>query len=106
LLSFQAIFFFEILNILSALTSLLKLVIYHHQSYPLFITSSLKGDCVVMGRNAVIVILNEVKNLMISTESIIEILRLAPQNDMMTQSPGRRDERGKEQLWIEIERIF
>jgi len=32
------------------------------------------------------VILNEVKNLMISTESIIEILRLSPQNDIMTQS--------------------
>jgi hypothetical protein len=44
-------------------------------------------DCVVMGRNAVIVILNEVKNLMISTESIIEILRLSPQNDITTQSP-------------------
>ncbi|OGP73809.1 MAG: hypothetical protein A2V86_09615 [Deltaproteobacteria bacterium RBG_16_49_23] len=32
------------------------------------------------------VILNEVKNLMISTESIIEILRLSPQNDITTQS--------------------
>jgi len=31
------------------------------------------------------VILNEVKNLMISTESIIEILRLSPQNDITTQ---------------------
>jgi len=41
-----------------------------------------------MGRNAVIVILNEVKNLMISNESIIEILRLSPQNDIMTQPPG------------------
>ena len=30
------------------------------------------------------VILNEVKNLMISTESIIEILRLSPQNDITT----------------------
>jgi hypothetical protein len=35
----------------------------------------------------VIVILNEVKNLMISTESIIEILRLSPQNDITTQPP-------------------
>jgi len=33
-----------------------------------------------------IVILNEVKNLIISTESIIEILRLLPQNDITTQS--------------------
>ena len=32
------------------------------------------------------VILNEVKNLMISTESIIEILRPSPQNDITTQS--------------------
>ncbi len=32
------------------------------------------------------VILNEVKNLIISTESIIEILRLSPQNDITTQS--------------------
>ena len=29
------------------------------------------------------------KNLMISTESIIEILRLSPQNDITTQSLGR-----------------
>jgi hypothetical protein len=29
---------------------------------------------------------NSVKNLMISTESIIEILRLSPQNDITTQS--------------------
>ncbi|HSB04681.1 MAG TPA: hypothetical protein VLK23_05750 [Thermodesulfobacteriota bacterium] len=31
------------------------------------------------------VILNEVKNLIISTESIIEILRLTPENDITTQ---------------------
>ncbi|OGP79389.1 MAG: hypothetical protein A2V86_06990 [Deltaproteobacteria bacterium RBG_16_49_23] len=36
------------------------------------------------------VILNEVKNLMISTESIIEILRLSPQNDITTQSQRER----------------
>ena len=30
---------------------------------------------------------NSVKNLIISTESIIEILRLSPQNDITTQSP-------------------
>jgi len=36
------------------------------------------------------VILNEVKNLIISTESIIEILRLAPQNDITTQPPRGR----------------
>jgi hypothetical protein len=29
---------------------------------------------------------NSVKNLIISTESIIEILRLTPQNDITTQS--------------------
>ena len=41
--------------------------------------------------NAMFVILNEVKNLMISTESIIEILRLSPQNDITTQSQwGKR----------------
>ena len=37
------------------------------------------------------VILNEVKNLMISTESIIEILRLSPQNDITTQSLKGRE---------------
>jgi hypothetical protein len=39
----------------------------------------------------VIVILNPalsgMKNLIISTESIIEIIRLTPQNDIPTQSP-------------------
>ncbi|MGA2467803.1 MAG: hypothetical protein ABSH06_26080 [Thermodesulfobacteriota bacterium] len=30
---------------------------------------------------------NSVKNLIISTESTIEILRLSPQNDITTQSP-------------------
>ncbi len=40
------------------------------------------------GMNAVIVILNEVKNLIISTKSIIEILRLMPQDDIATQSLG------------------
>jgi hypothetical protein len=34
-----------------------------------------------------VVILSEAKNLIISTESTIEILRLAPQNDITTQSP-------------------
>jgi hypothetical protein len=33
---------------------------------------------------------NSVKNLRESTESIIEILRLSPQNDITTQSPGTR----------------
>ena len=40
------------------------------------------------------VILNEVKNLMISTESIIEILRLSPQNDITTK-PFVGEGRGK-----------
>ena len=43
------------------------------------------------GKNAMFVILNEVKNLMISTESIIEILRLSPQNDIATQSLAGED---------------
>ena len=33
-----------------------------------------------------VVILNEVKNLMNSSESSIEILRLSPQNDIATQA--------------------
>jgi hypothetical protein len=39
---------------------------------------------------------NSVKNLIISTESIIEILRLSPQNDITTQSlrKGCDDRRG------------
>jgi hypothetical protein len=37
------------------------------------------------------VILNEVKNLIISTESIMEILRLSPQNDIATQYLRRND---------------
>jgi hypothetical protein len=40
------------------------------------------------------VILNEVKNLMISTEFTIEILRLSPQNDIKTQSPRGKGEGG------------
>ncbi len=40
------------------------------------------------------VILNDVKNLIISTESIIEILRLAPQNDIATQSRGEGEGQG------------
>ncbi len=38
-------------------------------------------------RIRMIVILNGVKNLIILTESIAEILRLPPQNDIATQSP-------------------
>ena len=45
------------------------------------------GDCVAIGELVVVVILNEVKNLIISTDSTIEILRLLPQNDKTTQSP-------------------
>ena len=41
-----------------------------------------------------LVILNEVKNLIISTESIIEILRLTPQNDIETQSRRGEGEGG------------
>jgi hypothetical protein len=39
-----------------------------------------------------IVILNEVKNLMNSKESTMEILRLSPQNDIATQSPCGEEE--------------
>ena len=46
------------------------------------------GDCVAMGKRRSVVILSEAKNLIISTESTIEILRLSPQNDIKTQSPG------------------
>ena len=34
--------------------------------------------------------INSAKNLIASTESTIEILRLPPQNDITTQSQGRR----------------
>ena len=52
-------------------------------------------DCVAIGDLLMVVILNpsallrmnSVKNLIISTESTIEILRLPPQNDITTQSP-------------------
>jgi hypothetical protein len=39
-----------------------------------------------MGKFEMIVVLNEAKNLIISTESIAEILRLMPQNDIKTHS--------------------
>jgi hypothetical protein len=48
--------------------------------------SSPLGDCVVMGGNAMLVILNEVKNLIESIGWKTEILRLMPQNDITTQS--------------------
>ena len=57
-----------------------------------------------MGRDAVIVILNEVKNLMISNESIIEILRLSPQNDITTQS--QRGESEGMDLLLDIKPCF
>ena len=50
------------------------------------ITLPLRG-CVAIGDLLMVVILNEVKNLMNSSESSIEILRLSPQNDITTQSP-------------------
>jgi hypothetical protein len=53
------------------------------------------------------VILNEVKNLIISTESIIEILRLSPQNDITTQSlRGEGWGKGIKVLVIEIWLLF
>jgi hypothetical protein len=39
-----------------------------------------------MGELAMVVILSEAKNLIISSESTMEILRLSPQNDITTQS--------------------
>ncbi len=52
------------------------------------ISPSPPGDCVAIGKLLMIVILNGVKNLMISSESTIEILRLSPQSDITTRSPG------------------
>ncbi len=46
------------------------------------------GDSVAIGKLVMVVILNEVKNLIVSIKSIIEILRLKPQNDITTQSLG------------------
>jgi hypothetical protein len=43
--------------------------------------------CVVIGGKAMLVILNEVKNLVESIGWKTEILRLMPQNDITTQSP-------------------
>jgi hypothetical protein len=40
-----------------------------------------------MGKLVMAVILSKGKNLIISKESITEILRLPPQNDIATQSP-------------------
>jgi hypothetical protein len=47
-----------------------------------------------MGESAMVVILSEAKNLIISTESSIEILRLAPQNDITTQPLAGEDSAG------------
>jgi len=49
-------------------------------------------DCVVIGESAMLVILNEVKNLIESIGWKTEILRLMPQNDITTQSPRGRGE--------------
>jgi len=49
--------------------------------------STQSRDCVTMGKLVMAVILSEAKNLIISKESITEILRLPPQNDIATQSP-------------------
>ena len=49
--------------------------------------SSPLRDCVVIGGNAMSVILNEVKNLVESMGWKTEILRLMPQNDITKQSP-------------------
>jgi len=47
-------------------------------------------DCVGMGGNAMLVILNEVKNFIESIGWKTKILRLMPQNDITTQSPRGR----------------
>jgi hypothetical protein len=49
--------------------------------------SSPPWGCVAIGDLPMVVILNEVKNLINSTESSIKILRLSPQNDITTQPP-------------------
>jgi len=48
--------------------------------------SPIVRDCVVIGGKAMLVILNEVKNLVESIGWKTEILRLMPQNDITTQS--------------------
>jgi hypothetical protein len=50
------------------------------------IISSPLRDCVAIGELVMVVILSEAKNLIISNESTIEILRPPPQNDITTQS--------------------
>ena len=63
-------------------------------SQPHVVTSAKAGgrmdsrlpDCVIMPKTPIIVILNEVKNLTISIGYANEILRLTPQNDIVTQS--------------------
>ena len=64
------------------------LVLLFMMIFPFFINppSHPFRDCVAIGKLLMVVILNEVKNLMISTESTIKILRLSPQNDITTQS--------------------
>ena len=54
----------------------LSMVVLSHLFSPREIGKLVKG-----------VILSEAKNLMVSTESTIEILRLSPQNGITTQSP-------------------
>ena len=49
----------------------------------------LPAETVLQLGDGMFAILNEVKNLIISTESIIEILWLAPQNEIKKQSLGR-----------------
>jgi hypothetical protein len=56
--------------------------------------SSPLRDCVVIGGNAMSVILNEVKNLVEPMGWKTEILRLMPQNDITTQSLRGGERRG------------
>jgi hypothetical protein len=55
----------------------------------------MKRECRNPGKNTV-VILSEAKNLIIAISYKIEILRLMPQNDIMTQSRNRGGDKGGE----------
>ncbi len=50
--------------------------------------------------NAVIAILKEVNKIIVSIESIIEILRLGPQNDIATESHGGKEDLSGNWNWV------
>jgi hypothetical protein len=56
------------------------------QNSPHSYLSPVVGDCVAIATVLLAVILNEVKDLVLSTVYQYAILRLTPQNDIMTRS--------------------